>query len=154
MDTKIAIIGFGTVGSGVAEVFYKNRPAIERKAGARLDVKYIVDIKSLEGTPYAEKWTKDFQQVVDDPEVGVVVETIGGLMPAYDFSKRALRAGKHVVTSNKELVATHGAELLRIAEEHNVNYLFEASVGGGIPLIHPLYQCLGAGDITEVAGIQ
>lgn len=153
MDTKIAIIGFGTVGSGVAEVFYKNRPAIERKAGARLDVKYIVDIKSLEGTPYAEKWTKDFQQVVDDPEVGVVVETIGGLMPAYDFSKRALRAGKHVVTSNKELVATHGAELLRIAEEHNVNYLFEASVGGGIPLIHPLYQCLGAGDITEVAGI-
>ena len=153
MDTKIAIIGFGTVGSGVAEVFYKNRPAIERKAGARLDVKYIVDIKSLEGTPYAEKWTKDFQQVVDDPEVGVVVETIGGVMPAYDFSKRALRAGKHVVTSNKELVATHGAELLRIAEEHNVNYLFEASVGGGIPLIHPLYQCLGAGDITEVAGI-
>ncbi len=153
METKLAIIGFGTVGSGVAEVFYKNRPAIERKSGKKMDIKYIVDIKSLEGTPYADKWTKAFQPGVEDPEVGDVIETIGGIMPAYDFSKRALRAGKHVVTSNKELVATHGAELLKIARENNVNYLFEASVGGGIPVIHPLYQCLGAGDITEVAGI-
>ncbi|PWM22970.1 MAG: homoserine dehydrogenase [Oscillospiraceae bacterium] len=153
MKNQIAIIGFGTVGSGVAEVFYKNRSAIEKKAGSCLDIKYIVDIRSLEGTPYANKWTKDLQVVLDDEDVAVVIETIGGLTPAFDFSKRALQAGKHVVTSNKELVATHGAELLKIAREHNVNYLFEASVGGGIPLIHPLYQCLGAGDITEVAGI-
>lgn len=150
---KIAIIGYGVVGSGVADVFYKNRSSIERKAGSDLDIKYIVDIKSLEGTPYADKATSDFEMVLSDPEVGVVIETIGGIKPAYDFSKRSLMAGKHVVTSNKELVATHGAELLEVAKENNVNYLFEASVGGGIPVIHPLYQCLGAGDITEVAGI-
>lgn len=150
---KIAILGYGVVGSGVAEVFYKNRSRIIKKAGRDLDIKYIVDIKSLAETPYAEKATTDFEQVLNDPEVGIVVETIGGIKPAYDFSKRSLLAGKHVVTSNKELVATHGAELLAIAKEKNVNYLFEASVGGGIPVLHPLYQCLGSGDITEVAGI-
>lgn len=150
---KIAIIGFGTVGSGVAEVFYKNRAAIEKKAGQPLDIKYIVDIKSLEGTAFADKWEKDFNVVLADSEVGVVVETIGGIKPAYDFSLKSLKAGKHVVTSNKELVATHGAELIKTAHENNVNYLFEASVGGGIPVLHPLYQCLGAGDVTEVAGI-
>ncbi|WMJ84390.1 homoserine dehydrogenase [Oscillospiraceae bacterium LTW-04] len=150
---KIAIIGYGVVGSGVAEVFYKNRARITNKAGKDLDVKYIVDIRSLAGTPYADKSVTDFEIVLNDPEVGIVVETIGGLKPAYDFSKRSLLAGKHVVTSNKELVATHGAELLAIAKEKNVNYLFEASVGGGIPVLHPLYQCLGSGDITEVAGI-
>ncbi len=150
---KIAIIGYGVVGSGVAEVFYKNHARINAKAGKKLDIKYIVDIKSLEGTPYAEKGTTDFDKVLNDPEVGIVVETIGGLKPAYDFSKRSLLAGKHVITSNKELVATHGAELLAIAREKNVNYLFEASVGGGIPVLHPLYQCLGSDDITEVAGI-
>ena len=150
---KIAIIGYGVVGSGVAEVFYKNHARINAKAGKNLDIKYIVDIKSLEGTPYVEKGTTDFDKVLNDPEVGIVVETIGGLKPAYDFSKRSLLAGKHVVTSNKELVATHGAELLAIAKEQNVNYLFEASVGGGIPVLHPLYQCLGSDDITEVAGI-
>ena len=150
---KFAVIGFGTVGSGVAEVFYKNRDKIENKAGCPLDIKYVVDLRDLSDTPYADKWTKDFEVVVNDPEVDVVVETMGGLKPAYEFSKRSLLAGKHVVTSNKELVATHGAELIAIAKEENVNYLFEASVGGGIPLIHPLYQCLGAGDVTEVAGI-
>jgi len=150
---KFAVIGFGTVGSGVAEVFYKNRDKIENKAGCPLDIKYVVDLRDLSDTPYADKWTKDFEVVVNDPEVDVVVETMGGLKPAYEFSKRSLLAGKHVVTSNKELVATHGAELIAIAKEKNVNYLFEASVGGGIPLIHPLYQCLGAGDVTEVAGI-
>ncbi len=150
---KIAVVGFGTVGSGVAEVFYKNRDKIENKAGCPLDIKYVVDLRDLSETPYADKWTKNFEDVVNDPEVDVVVETMGGLKPAYDFSKRSLLAGKHVVTSNKELVATHGAELIAIAKEKNVNYLFEASVGGGIPLLHPLYQCLGAGDITEVAGI-
>lgn len=150
---KIAIIGYGVVGSGVAEVFYKNQARINAKAGRELDIKYIVDIKSLEGTPYAEKGVTDFDKVLNDPKVGIIVETIGGLKPAYDFSKRSLLAGKHVVTSNKELVATHGAELLAIAKEKNVNYLFEASVGGGIPVLHPLYQCLGSDDITEVAGI-
>ncbi|MBP1576877.1 MAG: homoserine dehydrogenase [Oscillospiraceae bacterium] len=150
---KIAIIGFGTVGSGVAQVFYKNRERIEKKAGKALDIKYIVDIRSLEGTEYADKWVTDFDKVVNDPEVNIVIETMGGVNPAYDFSKRSLLAGKSVITSNKELVATHGAELIAIAKEKNVNYLFEASVGGGIPLLHPLYQCLGGGDITEVAGI-
>jgi len=150
---KIAVIGFGTVGSGVVEVFYKNRDKIENKAGCELDVKYIVDIRDLSASPYADKWTKDFNDVLNDPEVGVVVETMGGINPAYDFSKRSLIAGKHVVTSNKELVAAHGAEFIAIAKEKNVNYLFEASVGGGIPLLHPLYQCLGAGDVTAVAGI-
>ena len=150
---KFAVVGFGTVGSGVAEVFYKNRDKIENKAGCPLDIKYIVDLRDLSDSPYADKWTKNFEDVVNDPEVDVVIETMGGLKPAYDFSKRSLLAGKHVVTSNKELVATHGAELIAIAKEKNVNYLFEASVGGGIPLLHPLYQCLGAGDITEVAGI-
>lgn len=150
---KIAIIGYGVVGSGVAEVFYRNHARINAKAGKNLDIKYIVDIKSLEGTPYAEKGITDFDKALNDSEVGIVVETIGGLKPAYDFSKRSLLAGKHVITSNKELVATHGAELLAIAKEKNVNYLFEASVGGGIPILHPLYQCLGSNDITEVAGI-
>ena len=150
---KIAVIGFGTVGSGVAEVFYKNREKIEKKAGCELDIKYVVDLRDLSESPYAEKWTQDFNDVVSDPEVDIVVETMGGVNPAYDFSKRSLLAGKHVITSNKELVATHGAELIAIAKQNNVNYLFEASVGGGIPLIHPIYQCLGGGDITEVAGI-
>lgn len=150
---KIAILGFGTVGSGVAQVFYKNREKIEKKAGKSLDIKYIVDLKDLSGTEYGDKWTTDFNKVVSDPEVGIVVETMGGLNPAFDFSKRSLEAGKNVVTSNKELVAAHGAELIALAKKNNVNYLFEASVGGGIPLLHPLYQCLGAGDITEVDGI-
>ena len=153
MKNQIAIIGFGTVGSGVAEVFYKNRSAIEKKAGSCLDIKYIVDIRSLEGTPYANKWTKDFQVVLNDEDVAVVIETIGGLTPAFDFSKRALQAGKHVVTSNKELVATHGTELLNIALEKNVNYMFEASVGGGIPIIRPISQCLAANEISEIMGI-
>lgn len=150
--TQIAIIGFGVVGSGVAEVFYKNRQSIEKKVGTALDIKYIVDVKSLEGTEWAGK-AGSFETALADPEVGVIIETIGGLRPAYDFSRRALLAGKHVITSNKELVAAHGAELIGLAKEHGVNYLFEASVGGGIPIIHPLYQCLGAGEVEEIAGI-
>lgn len=150
---KIAVVGYGVVGSGVVEVFYKNRAKIEKQVGQPMDIKYIVDIKDLSAIPHAEKWTKNFEEVLADPEVGIVVETMGGLKPAYDFSKRSLEAGKHVITSNKELVATYGAELLAIAKEHAVNYLFEASVGGGIPVLHPLYQCLGGGDITEILGI-
>lgn len=150
---KFAIAGFGVVGSGVAEVFYKNRAAIEQKAGCSLDLKYIVDLKSLAGSPYANKATTNFDDALNDPEVGLIVETMGGQHPALEFSQKALRAKKHVVTSNKELVATHGAALLALAKENDVNYLFEASVGGGIPVLHPLYQCLGGGDITEVCGI-
>ena len=150
---KFAIMGYGVVGSGVAEVFYKNKASIEKRAGVALDLKYILDLRDLSQTLYADKAVKDFQIVLDDPEVKVVVETIGGLRPAYDFSKRCLQAGKHVITSNKELVATYGAELIKAAKENNVNYLFEASVGGGIPIIHPLYQCLDAGQIFEIGGI-
>jgi homoserine dehydrogenase len=150
---KIAIIGFGVVGSGVAEVFYRNRDRIETQAGRGLDIKYIVDVRSLADTPWADKWTTDFEKVVSDPEVGVVVETIGGLHPAFEFSMRSLKAGKHVVTSNKELVATHGAALIQAAREKGVNYLFEASTGGGIPLIHPLHRCLASGEILEIGGI-
>lgn len=150
---KFAIMGFGVVGSGVAEVFYKNKISIEKRAGMPLDLKYILDLRDLSNTPYAELAVKDFNLVLNDSEVGVVVETIGGLKPAYDFSMRCLQAGKHVITSNKELVATHGAALIRAAKENNVNYLFEASVGGGIPIIHPLYQCLDANQIYEIGGI-
>jgi homoserine dehydrogenase len=150
---KFAIMGYGVVGSGVAEVFYKNKESIEKRAGVALDLKYILDLRDLSDTVYANKAIKDFQIVLDDPEVNVVVETIGGLRPAYDFSMRCLQAGKHVITSNKELVATYGAGLIKTAKENNVNYLFEASVGGGIPIIHPLYQCLDAGQIFEIGGI-
>ena len=150
---KLAIIGFGVVGSGVAELFYKNQSSIERKCGQKLELAYIMNRKGLQGTPYADKQAESFEQILNDKDVGLVIEVIGGIEPAYTYSKKSLMAGKHVVTSNKELVATHGAELLQIAKQNNVNYLFEASVGGGIPIIHPLYQCLGAGETTEIAGI-
>lgn len=150
---KFAIIGFGVVGSGVAELFYKNQASIERKCGQKLELAYIMNRKGLQDTEYADKQAESFEQILNDPEVGLIVEAIGGIEPAYSYAKKSLLAGKHVVTSNKELVATHGVELLRLAKENNVNYLFEASVGGGIPIIHPLYQCLGAGETNEIAGI-
>ena len=149
----IAVLGHGTVGSGVTELFTKNRSSIERKAGMELDIKYILDIRDFPDHPLADRFTKDFEKIVNDPEVAVVVEVIGGLKPAYDYVKRCLESGKSVVTSNKELVATHGAELLRIAKENNLNFLFEASVGGGIPIIRPLSQCLSANELFEIAGI-
>ena len=151
--SKIAILGFGTVGSGVYEVVCTNAQSIARKAGSPIEVKYIVDIRDFPDHPQASLFTKDFADVLNDPEVDIVVEVIGGIQPAYTFTKSALEAGKSVVTSNKELVATHGHELLLTAKEHGVSYLFEASVGGGIPIIKPLNECLAANQIHEIAGI-
>ncbi len=150
---NIAILGFGTVGSGVAEVIEENRERIAGSAGEEICVKYIVDIRDMPDSPFASRLIRDFSVVESDPEVSVVVETIGGTRAALEFTRRALSAGKSVVTSNKELVAAHGLELLAIAKEKNVNYLFEASVGGGIPIISPITQCLTANEIDEVYGI-
>ena len=148
-----AIMGFGTVGSGVAEVLRLNGASIARKLGEPLQLKYILDVRDLSNTPYADKAVKDFSILENDPELEVVGESIGGAKVALEFTRRALLAGKHVVTSNKELVAAHGRELLAIAREKNVNYLFEASGGGGIPVLRPLFQCLAGNQIQEVAGI-
>ena len=150
---KIAVLGYGTVGSGVVDLMEQNAKSIASKVGEEIEVKYIVDIRDFSNDKNAAKFTKDFAVIENDPEVAVVVETIGGVNPAYDFTKRALLAGKSVVTSNKELVAKHGAEFFRIAKEKNVNYLFEASVGGGIPVIRPIAQCLAANEIDEIYGI-
>lgn len=150
---KIAVLGYGVVGSGTVEVFYKNKENLEKKAGEPLDIKYILDVRDFPDSPYADKFVKDFNVILNDPEVSVVSEVIGGLKPAYDFVKSALTAGKSVVTSNKELVAAKGAELLAIAKEKNANFFFEASVGGGIPIIKPIHTCLEANEIDEIAGI-
>ncbi len=150
---KAAILGYGTVGSGVYEIIRKNARTIERKVGQALDIKYILDIRDFDNHPEKHLFTKNFDDILNDDEVKIVVEVMGGLHPAYDFSKAALLAGKNVITSNKELVATHGTELLKIAEEQNVNYMFEASVGGGIPIIRPLNLCLAANEIEEIYGI-
>lgn len=150
---NFAIMGFGTVGAGVARVLEMNGESIARKLGEPLHLKYILDVRDLSGTPYADRAVKDFALLENDPELDVVVESIGGAKVALEFTRRALLAGKHVVTSNKELVAAHGRELLAIAREKNVNYLFEASVGGGIPVLRPLFQCLAGNQIEEIAGI-
>ena len=150
---KIAVLGYGVVGSGTVEVFYKNRDNLEKKAGEPLDIKYILDLRDFPDSPYVDKFTKDFNVILNDPEVTVVCEVIGGIKPAYDFVKSSLLTGKSVVTSNKELVAAKGAELLTIAKEKNVNFFFEASVGGGIPIIKPIHACLEANEIDEIAGI-
>ncbi len=150
----VAVMGFGTVGSGVAELIYKNHDSIVKKSMQdSLEVKYILDIRDFPDNQFADKMIKDFNIILNDPEIEIVVETMGGVTFAYDFVKKLLLAGKSVVTSNKELVATHGYELLTIAEEKNVNFLFEASVGGGIPIIRPMTQCLAANEIDEIAGI-
>ncbi len=150
---KVAVLGYGVVGSGTVEVFYKNKENLEKKAGEELDIKYILDLRDFPDSPFADKFVKDFNVILNDPEVSVVTEVIGGLKPAYDFVKSSLLAGKSVVTSNKELVAAKGAELLNIAKEKNVNFFFEASVGGGIPIIRPIHTCLEANEIREIAGI-
>ncbi|MBE7030526.1 MAG: homoserine dehydrogenase [Ruminococcaceae bacterium] len=150
---KIGVIGFGVVGSGVYEVIRKNRESIARKAGQEVDIKYILDIRDFSDHPEKELFVKDFDTMVNDAEVGIIVEVMGGLDPAYEYTKRALCAGKHVVTSNKELVATYGDELLALANKNGVSYLFEASVGGGIPIIRPLNQCLAANEISAIVGI-
>lgn len=150
---KVAIMGFGTVGSGVYEVIDRNADVVARNAKDTIEVKYILDLRDFPDAPYQEKFVKDFCVIENDPEVSIVAETMGGKGAAYEFTKRCLLAGKHVVTSNKELVACHGAELLAIAKERNVNYLFEASVGGGIPIIRPMLQCLTANHMTHITGI-
>lgn len=149
----VAVMGYGTIGSGVAEILDRNREEIAKGAGEPVALKYVLDLRDFPGDPVEEKLVHDFQILLDDPEVSVVVETMGGLNPAYPFAKACLEAGKHVVTSNKALVAAHGTELLAIAREHQVNFLFEASVGGGIPIIRPLYRCLKGEQIEEITGI-
>ena len=150
---KVAVLGHGVVGSGVVEVMEKNKEVIEKKAGQTMEVKRILDLREFPGLPYSDKFTKDFQDILNDDEISVVAEVMGGTHPAYEFVKSCLERGKSVVTSNKELVANKGAELLATAKAHNVNFLFEASVGGGIPIIRPLHICLAANQIDEVAGI-
>lgn len=150
---QFAVLGYGTVGSGVVEVFFRNRESLERKAGVPLGLKYILDVREFPDSPYKDLFVKDFDTILNDASVGVVAEVIGGVEPALTFTKACLERGKSVVTSNKELVAQHGAELLAIARANNVNYLFEASVGGGIPIIRPLHSCLAANRIEEVIGI-
>ncbi len=150
---KIAVMGYGVVGSGVVEVFYKNHESIQKKAGKQMEIAHILDLREFPGDPHEALFTKDFNDILNDDEVKIVVETMGGVNPAYDFVKKCLLSGKSVATSNKELVATHGDELLEIAKEKNVNFLFEASVGGGIPILRPITQCLAANEIEEIYGI-
>lgn len=150
---KIAVLGYGVVGSGTAEVLQKSKKSLEQKAGQELEVKYILDLRDFPDSPFKDKFTKDFNVILNDDEIDIVVEVIGGIHPSYDYVKAALLRGKSVVTSNKELVAVKGAELLKIAHEKNVNFFFEASVGGGIPIIRPLHQCLTADKIIGIAGI-
>lgn len=148
-----AILGHGVVGSGVAEVLRKNAAGIERKAGEGIEVRRILDLREFPDCPYADRFTKNFDDILQDDEIRIVVETMGGLHPAYEFVKSCLEAGKSVVTSNKELVAAKGDELLAIARKNNLNFLFEASVGGGIPILRPLDQCLAANEVYQIAGI-
>lgn len=150
----IAVMGYGTVGSGVVEVLHKNHDSIVSKSTQKyLELKYILDLRDFPGDPNEDKFVKDFNIILNDDSVKIVVETMGGLHPAFEFVSSLLKAGKSVVTSNKELVAQKGYELLTLADENNVNFLFEASVGGGIPIIRPISQCLAANEIDEIAGI-
>ena len=148
-----AIVGYGTVGAGVFKVLTMNREVITGRVGEEIRVKYVLDLREFPGDPVMEVLTHDFNDILNDPEVKIVVETMGGLRPSYEFTRKALLAGKSVCTSNKELVAEHGVELREIAKEKNVNYLFEASCGGGIPIIHVLDSALTADEIDGVAGI-
>ena len=150
---QIAILGFGVVGSGTAEVLTQNKSIIEKKVGQPFSIKYILDLRDFPDSPFADKVVHDFNIIVSDPEVSLVAEMMGGSHPAYDFTKACLEAGKSVVTSNKEVVANFGTELLALAAAHGVSYQFEASVGGGIPIIRPMNQDLSSNSITAVSGI-
>lgn len=150
---QIAVMGYGVVGSGVVEVLTTHTDNIAKRAKEEIRIKYILDLRDFPDSPFADTFTKSFEDIINDPEVRVVVEVMGGLNPAFEYTRRCLEAGKSVVTSNKELVAAKGAELLKLAQEKNVNFLFEASVGGGIPIIRPISQCLAANDVIEIAGI-
>lgn len=150
---NVAVLGFGTVGSGVAEVLTMNKELIAQRVGTQVDLKYILVRRDFPGSPYQDKFVRDFSFIEDDPEVDVVAEVMGGTGAALEYTVRAMKAGKSVVTSNKELVATHGYELLKLARENGVSYLFEASVGGGIPILRPLSNCLAGNEISQVSGI-
>ena len=150
---NVAIMGHGVVGSGVAEILINHNERISSRVKNTVNVKYILDLRDFDNLPYSEKFIKDFNIILEDPEVKVVAEVMGGVNPAYDFVKKCLLSGKSVVTSNKELVAAKGAELIKIASDNNVNFLFEASVGGGIPVLRPMTQCMSANDIDEIWGI-
>lgn len=150
---KAAIFGYGTVGSGIYEVLTRNSAVIQGKLGDRIEVKYVLDLREFPGDPVQDVLVHDVNTILDDEEVSVICETMGGEKPAYDFTRRALELGKSVCTSNKELVEKHGAELLKIAQEHHCSYLFEASVGGGIPIIRPLCTSLAQEHIESITGI-
>lgn len=150
---NVAVLGYGVVGSGVVEVISKNRVSISNRAGEEIAVKKILDIRDFPDSPDKNLLTKNAEDIFEDDSIKIIIETIGGIGIAYEFTKRAFKKGKHVVTSNKELVATHGPELLELAKSCEVNYLFEASVGGGIPIIRPLNQCLAANEINGITGI-
>ncbi|MBQ8412635.1 MAG: homoserine dehydrogenase [Lachnospiraceae bacterium] len=150
---NIAVLGYGTVGSGVVEVITRNRDIVNKRAGNEINIKYVLDLRDFPGDPVQEILVHDYNIILNDPEVEIVVEVMGGINPAYGFVKSALEAGKSVATSNKELVAAHGAELLEVAKANKVNFIFEASVGGGIPIIRPINQSLTADNITEITGI-
>ena len=150
---NIAVLGYGTIGSGVVEVLNTNCDSITKRAGEKINIKYVLDLREFPGDPIMEKLVHDVNIILNDPEIKIIVEVMGGVEPAYTFVKEALLKGKSVCSSNKELVARHGAELLNIAKERNLNFLFEASVGGGIPIIRPLNQSLTADEIVEITGI-
>jgi homoserine dehydrogenase len=150
---KIAVLGYGTVGSGVVEVLETNSTSIEKRAGEGIEVKHVLDLRDFPGDPIQKKIVHDVDIILNDPEIDVVVEVMGGIEPAFTFVKKALDAGKSVCTSNKALVAAHGPELLAIAKARSLNFMFEASVGGGIPIIRPLNQSLTADEITQITGI-
>lgn len=151
--TKVAILGYGTVGSGVYEVLKKNKEVITGKTGEEITVKYVLDLREFDSDPVQEVLVHDIDTIISDAEVSIVCETMGGERPAYEFTKRALESGKSVCTSNKELVEKHGPELLQIAKAHACSYLFEASVGGGIPIIRPLRTSLAQEEILSITGI-
>lgn len=150
---KVAVMGYGTIGSGVVEALSMNQKSIQAKAGEEISVKYVLDVREFPGTPIQDKIVHDYQMIAQDPEISVVVETMGGVEPANTFVMAMLKAGKSVVTSNKALVAEYGAELMETAVAHNCNFFFGASVGGGIPVIRPLYTCLTSDVVTEITGI-
>ncbi|MBQ9742456.1 MAG: homoserine dehydrogenase [Ruminococcus sp.] len=150
---SVALMGHGVVGSGVAEILTTHKQKLFASIGEEIYLKRILDLREFPESPLADRFTKDFDQIISDRDIRVVIETMGGINPAYDFTKRCLKEGKSVVTSNKELVARHGAELLQLAKDNNANYLFEASVGGGIPILRPINQCLVANMVDEIAGI-
>ena len=150
---NVAIMGHGVVGSGTAEILINHPERAEKAVHTAVNVKYILDLRDFPELSYSDKFVKDFNIILNDDSIKVVAEVMGGINPAYDFVKKCLEKGKSVVTSNKELVAAKGAELLKIAAENNANFLFEASVGGGIPVLRPISQCLAANEITEISGI-